>query len=184
MFNIPVHQPGQNARPPIYDPDAVQWMRDELTYTGFKELLTVNDVNEYLADPKKVTVLVLINSVCGCAAGSARPGVNLALQHKVIPDYFVTAFAGMERDAVDRSRELIGNYPPSSPSAALFKNGELVHFIPRYEFEGRAPSQISAMLTDAFDEFCTKQGPSISPEDYAKLEYAKMCGSKIPKINN
>jgi len=177
MFNI-------NVRPPIYDPEAVQWMRDELTYTGFKELLNPAAVEEYLTDTTKGTVLVLVNSVCGCAAGSARPGINLALQHRVIPDHYVTVFAGMERDAVDKARELIGkNVPPSSPSLALFKDGKPVYFVPRYEFEGRSPSQIADLLIEAFDELCTKEGPSISPEEFAKLEYTKACGSKIPKLN-
>lgn len=177
MYNI-------NVRPPIYDPEAVQWMRDELTYTGFQELLNPAAVEEFLTDPSKGSVLVLINSVCGCAAGSARPGVNLALQNSLIPDHFVTVFAGMERDAVDRARQLIGEkVPPSSPSLALFKDGKPVYFMPRYEFEGRSPEEIAAALKEAFDELCTRQGPSISPEDYAKLEYTRACGSKIPKLN-
>lgn len=177
MYNI-------NVRPPIYDPEAVQWMRDELTYTGFSELLNPSAVEEFLTDPSKGNVLVLINSVCGCAAGSARPGVNLALQHKVIPDHYVTVFAGMERDAVDKTRELIGKHvPPSSPSLALFKDGKPVYFMPRYEFEGRNPSEIAETLTEIFDEFCTKEGPSIPADQYAKLEYARSCGSKIPRLN-
>lgn len=177
MYNI-------NVRPPIYDPEAVQWMRDELTYTGFTELLNPTAVDDYLTDASKGNVLVLINSVCGCAAGSARPGINLALQHSVIPDHYVTVFAGMERDAVDRARELIGNnVPPSSPSLALFKAGKPVYFMPRYEFEGRSPSEIADTLKEVFDQYCTQQGPSISPEQFAKLEYARSCGSKIPRLN-
>jgi len=174
MFNI--------VKPPIYEQDAVQWMRDELLYTGFKELLSPKDVDEYLTDPSKGTVLVVINSVCGCAAGSARPGVNLALQNDIIPDHLTTVFAGQERDAVDRVRELITNFPPSSPSFALFMKGKLVHFTPRYEIEGNGPEKIAEDLIDAFNKYCTRRGPSISKEDYAKLEHAKMCGSEIPKI--
>lgn len=177
MYNI-------NVRPPIYDPEAVQWMRDELTYTGFQELLNPSAVEQFLTDTNKGVVLVLVNSVCGCAAGSARPGVNLALQHNKIPDYYVTVFAGMERDAVDKARELIGTkVPPSSPSLALFKDGKPVYFLPRYEFEGRSPQQIAELLTEVFDELCTKEGPSISPELFSKLEYARACGSKIPRLN-
>lgn len=177
MYNI-------NVRPPIYDPEAVQWMRDELTYTGFQELLNPAAVEKILTDTSKGVVLVLVNSVCGCAAGSARPGVNLALQNNKIPDHFVTVFAGMERDAVDKARELIGiNVPPSSPSLAVFKDGKPVYFMPRYEFEGRSPQQIAEILVEVFDEFCTKEGPSISPELFAKLEYTKACGSKIPRLN-
>lgn len=177
MYNI-------NVRPPIYDPEAVQWMRDELTYTGFQELLNPAAVEKILTDTSKGVVLVLVNSVCGCAAGSARPGVNLALQNNKIPDHFVTVFAGMERDAVDKARELIGtNVPPSSPSLAVFKDGKPVYFMPRYEFEGRSPQQIAEILVEVFDELCTKQGPSISPESFAKLEYTKACGSKIPRLN-
>jgi len=175
MFNI--------VKPPIYEQDAVQWMRDELLYTGFKELLTTKMVDEYLADPSKGAVLVMINSVCGCAAGSARPGVNLALQNEIIPDHITTVFAGQERDAVDRVRELIKDYPPSSPSFALFKDGKLVHFIPRSDIEGNGPEQIAEDLVEVFNIHCSRKGPSISKDDFAKLEHAKMCGSKIPKIN-
>src|SRR4030067_2623906 len=109
MFNI-------ISRSPMYDQDAVQPMRDELIAVGFKELLTVKDVDEALLVNDNKTTLVMINSVCGCAAGSARPGVSLALQHKTIPDKLYTGFAGQDRDAVDKIRELVGNLPASSPS--------------------------------------------------------------------
>ena len=177
MFNIV-------SRPPIYDQDAVQPMRDELVAVGFKELLTPKDVDEAINIKDDQTVLVMINSVCGCAAGSARPGVSLALQNGKIPDRLTTGFAGQERDAVDRIRQLIGDYPPSSPSIALFKNGELIYFMPRHEIEGRGSRQIAQTLVEVFDECCTKQGPSVSPEHFAKVQHAKMCGSKIPLYNN
>ena len=122
MFNI-------MSRPPLYDQDAVQPMRDALIAVGFKELLTSSDVDEAINVNDDQTVLVMINSVCGCAAGSARPGVSLALQHSVIPDRLVTGFAGQEREAVDKIREYIKSYPPSSPSIAIFKNGQLVETI-------------------------------------------------------
>lgn len=173
MFNI-------ISRPPMYDPEAVQPMRDELIAVGFTELLTMEEVDEAINVKDDKTVLVMINSVCGCAAGSARPGVSLALQHTVIPDKLYTGFAGMEREAVDKIRHYVTNFPPSSPSVALFKNGEIIYFMQRYDIEGRNKVEIAEKLKEVFDEVCTKKGPSISPEDFAKVEYAKMCGSKIP----
>lgn len=177
MYNI-------NLRPPIYDPEAVQPMRDELIVTGFVEMRTPKDVDKYLTDNTLGTVLVMINSVCGCAAGSARPGVNLALQNDVIPDHLTTVFAGQDRDAVDHVREYIADFPPSSPSVALFKDGKLVHMMPRYDIEGRTPDEISEHLREVFDKYCSRKGPSISPEEYAKLQYDKYCGSTIPRNRN
>lgn len=177
MFNI-------NVRPPVYDPEAVQPMRDELLYTGFIEMTTPEEVDKYLLDPGLGTVLVVINSVCGCAAGSARPGINLALQHIVIPDVLTTSFAGQDRDAVDRVRTIINDYPPSSPSVALFKGGKLVEMIQRRDIEGRYPEEVAAMLIEVFDKHCSRPGPSIPPEEFAKLEHEKFCGSKIPKWTN
>lgn len=104
MFNI-------MSRPPLYDQDAVQPMRDALVAVGFKELLTPTDVDDAINVKDDQTVLVMINSVCGCAAGSARPGVSLALQHSIIPDRLITGFAGQEREVVDRIRQYIGNFP-------------------------------------------------------------------------
>ncbi len=173
MFNI-------MSRPPLYDQDAVQPMRDALIAVGFKELITPQDVDDAINVKDDQTVLVMINSVCGCAAGSARPGVSLALQHNVIPDRLVTGFAGQEREAVDKVRQYIGSYPPSSPSIAIFKNGMLLYFMQRYNIEGRSAQDISADLREAFDELCTKQGPSISAEVFDKVTYAVQCGSKIP----
>ena len=173
MFNI-------TSRPPMYDQDAVQHMRDELVAVGFKELLTVKDVVESLLVNDDKTALVMINSVCGCAAGSARPGVSLALQNNIIPDKLFTVFAGQERDAVDQVRQMITNYPPSSPSVALFKNGKLIYFMPRLEIEGNSAETISSELRTAFDELCSNQGPSVSPEHFASVMHAKSCGSKIP----
>ncbi len=164
----------------MYEQDAVQHMRDELVAVGFTELLTAKDVEESLLTSDDKTALVMINSVCGCAAGSARPGVSLALQYNTIPDKLYTVFAGQERDAVDRVRQLILNYPPSSPSVAMFKNGKLIYFMPRLEIEGRNPEYIANELKSAFDELCSNQGPSVSPEHFAQVIYAKSCGSKIP----
>ena len=173
MFNI-------ISRPPIYDQSAVQPMRDELIAVGFEELLSPEDVDKVITVKDDKIVLVMINSVCGCAAGSARPGVSLALQHSKIPDKLYTAFAGQERAAVDRVRQLIENYPPSSPSIAIFKNGSLIYFMPRLAIEGNSAEYIADILIEAFDKYCTAQGPSISPDNFSKIMYAKQCGSKIP----
>lgn len=173
MFNI-------ISRPPMYDPEAVQWMRDELVAVGFQELLSTAEVDQAIEVKDDNIILVMINSICGCAAGSARPGVSLALQHNKIPDKLYTGFAGQERDAVDRIRQHIIGFPPSSPSIAMFKNGELIYFMQRYDIEGRSDKYIAEELKEAFDRFCSAPGPSISPENFAKIIHAKMCGSKIP----
>ena len=169
-----------NSHSPMYDQDAVQPMRDELLAVGFEELLTAEDVDNAIKNNNGKTVFVMINSVCGCAAGSARPGVSLALQNDVIPDKLYTGFAGQERDAVERLRQHIKGFPPSSPSIALFKNGELVHFVPRLNIEGYSAEQIAANLKNVFNENCSAKGPSITPEQFSQVMYAKSCGSKIP----
>jgi putative YphP/YqiW family bacilliredoxin len=170
-----------NNNAPMYDPKAVQPMRDELLYVGFKELRTAEEVDNTLSAMDDKTSFVFINSVCGCAAGSARPGVSLALQGKVIPDNIVTVFAGQDKEAVNAVRsKYMSKFPPSSPSAALVKNGEVIFMLPRHHIEGRSPEQIAAILQDIFNEFCNAEGPSISKESYDKLVHAKMCGSKIP----
>jgi len=173
MFNI-------QSRPPMYDQDAVQPMRDELIAVGFKELLTPQEVDEAVKVNNDKTVLVMINSVCGCAAGSARPGISLALQGNTIPDKIYTVFAGQEREAVDRLRQYIPNFPPSSPCVALFKNGELIYFMQRYDIEGNNAEYIANVLKDVFNDACSNIGPSISKENFDKVMYAKQCGSKIP----
>jgi len=173
MFNI-------LSRPPIYDQEAVQPMRDELVAVGFQELLSPKDVDEAINVNDDKTILIMINSVCGCAAGSARPGVSLALQNDVIPDKLYTGFAGQERDAVDRIRQLIGEYPPSSPSVGLFKNGKLIYFMQRYDIEGNGPETIANELINVFNEYCGRKGPSVTPEQFSQIMHAKMCGSKIP----
>lgn len=173
-----------NQKAPIYDPEAVQPMRDELTFVGFEEMLTPQSVEETLSQKNDQTVFVMINSVCGCAAGSARPGVTLALQHNIIPDKLVTVFAGQDRDAVDHLRQnFLAKFPPSSPSLALLKNGEVLFMMPRHHIEGRGPEEIAEDLKIVFEKYCSKQGPSISKEKYDELIHAKMCGSKIP-LNN
>lgn len=169
------------GRPPIYDPEAVIPMRDELKAVGFEELLTPEDVDQAIQN-NTGTLLVVINSVCGCAAGSARPGVALALQHTTIPDRLMTVFAGMERDAVDRLREYLVGYPPSSPFMVIFEGDKPVFVLQRMDIEGHTPQEIAADLASAFEKYCSKPGPSISPETFEELGFARFCGSKIPKF--
>jgi putative YphP/YqiW family bacilliredoxin len=133
--------------------DMVQPMRDDLTRIGIQELRTAEEVEENL--PKASgTALVVVNSVCGCAAGQCRPGVAEALQHETLPDHLYTVFAGQDKEATAKAREYFAPYPPSSPSIALMKDGELVHFIERHQIENRSAAEIAADLTDAFDRFC------------------------------
>jgi putative YphP/YqiW family bacilliredoxin len=141
-----------------YDPVAIQPFRDELTRIGFKELRTGAAVDQALKELKGVNLLV-VNSVCGCAAGKARPGIAMALrQSQVKPDHLTTVFAGGDVEATARVREHISQMPPSSPSMAIFKDGQLVHFIPRFQIENRDAFQISKHLVDTFHEVC---GPAI-----------------------
>lgn len=127
-------------------------MKTDLTAVGFEELLNAADVDAALSS--EGTVLVVLNSVCGCAAGSMRPAVKLAVQHAKVPAKLTTAFAGVDRDAVDRARKYMLPYPPSSPSIALFKDGKLVHMIERHHIEGRTAEMIAENLQMAFDEHC------------------------------
>lgn len=130
-------------------------MREELTRAGAKELHTAAEVDAALAD-KNGTALVVVNSVCGCAAGKMRPGVRMALQSASRPDRIFTVFAGQDQEATARARELFSPYPPSSPSLALFRGGELVHFVPRSEIESRTAQDIAQRLTAAFEQHCAK----------------------------
>ena len=136
-----------------YSPLLVKPMRDELTSIGVQELLTPADVDAFMAE-KSGTALLIVNSVCGCAAGMARPGIRLALQHERRPDRAVSVFAGQDLEATARARGYLADIPPSSPSIALFKDGELVHFIPRHRIEGRDAYAVAADLKAAFDEHC------------------------------
>ena len=137
----------------MYPEQLVAPMRTDLTSAGFSELKTPEEVEKQLQN--KGTTLLVINSVCGCAAGAARPGVKWALQHSgKKPDNLATVFAGVDKDAVSRAREFTLPYPPSSPSIALFKDGELVHFVERHHIEGRNAQMIGEHLVEVFDEFC------------------------------
>jgi putative YphP/YqiW family bacilliredoxin len=128
-------------------------MRAELTNNGFTELKTADEVNQALSE-KKGTTLVVLNSVCGCAAGSARPGVIRAINSGKHPEKMVTVFAGQDLEAVRKVREFMLPYPPSSPSIALFKDGDLVHFVERHHIEGRSAETIAANLQAAFEQYC------------------------------
>jgi len=136
-----------------YDPRLVAPMRDEMVRMGARELKTVAEVDEALGD-QKGTMLVFVNSVCGCAAGNARPALAHALKHAIRPQQVVTVFAGQDVDATARARQYFGEYQPSSPSMALLRDGEVVHFIHRHQIEGQAPQTVAANLTAAFDKFC------------------------------
>ena len=128
-------------------------MREDLTKLGVTELRTPEEVDKVMQD-KEGTTLLVINSVCGCAAGNARPAVRMALQHNTVPNKLTTVFAGQDKEATAQARSYITDYPPSSPSIALFKDGDLVTMIQRHQIEGRSPEQISADLTTAFDTYC------------------------------
>jgi putative YphP/YqiW family bacilliredoxin len=128
-------------------------MRLELTSAGVQELKTGTEVEKFMAE-KAGTAMIIVNSVCGCAAGGARPGVKLALQSSAKPDRVATVFAGQDTEAVAKARSFVADIPPSSPSIMLFKDGELVHFVPRHMIEGRDPRTIAADLTKAFEQHC------------------------------
>ena len=128
-------------------------MREELTRLGAEELRTAEQVDEALANSKG-TLMVVVNSICGCAAGLARPGVALALEHNPRPDRVATVFAGADIEATEKARSYFTGYPPSSPSIAILKDGELVFMLERRQIEGRMPEQIAQALTEAFDQFC------------------------------
>jgi bacilliredoxin len=130
-------------------------MREELTRLGVEELRTAPEVDEALGR-KQGTVMVVVNSVCGCAAGRMRPGVRLAMEHGVRPEKVVSVFAGQDKDATEQARRYFEGYPPSSPSIGLFRDGKLVYFMQRMDIENRDAEDIAADLTAAFDKFCAK----------------------------
>jgi putative YphP/YqiW family bacilliredoxin len=137
----------------MYPEELVIPMKEELTENGFSEMKTPEEVNNQLES--KGTTLVVINSVCGCSAGTARPGVLMAVHNtKKKPDHLATSFAGFDVDAIRTLRERLLPYPPSSPAVALFKDGELVHMIERHHIEGRSAQMIAHNLIAAFDEYC------------------------------
>ena len=140
----------------MYPEEIVIPMKEELTENGFSEMLSPTDVEDQLK--KEGTTLVMINSVCGCSAGTARPGVLLAVANSAVkPDHLTTSFAGFDVEAVKTLRQHLLPYPPSSPAIALFKNGELVHFIERHQIEGRPAQVIAHNLIGAFEQYCKKE---------------------------
>jgi putative YphP/YqiW family bacilliredoxin len=131
-------------------------MREELTRLGIEEARTPEQVDEAVKQTEG-TVMVVVNSVCGCAAGKARPGIALALQHDARPDRVATVFAGADIEATNRARSYFTGYQPSSPSIALLKDGQLVYMMERYQIEGRGPQEIAQELASAFEQHCTRQ---------------------------
>jgi putative YphP/YqiW family bacilliredoxin len=141
-----------------YPEEFIGPMRQELTQLGVQETRTPEDVDAVLG-PHGGTVMMVINSMCGCAAGRARPGVALSLQHPIVPDTVATVFAGGDLEATARVREYLHDYPPSSPSVALFKDGKPVFMLQRHQIENRDAPEIAKSLTEAFEQFCVKQAP-------------------------
>ena len=137
----------------MYPEHLVKPMKEDLTSVGFKELLSANDVDETIKNSEG-TLLIVVNSVCGCAAGNMRPGVKLSLNNDKKPSELTTVFAGVDKDAVDQARKYFLPYPPSSPSIALFKGGKLVHFLERHHIEGGSALMIAENLNEAYNDFC------------------------------
>lgn len=136
----------------MYPAEIVKPMREDLSLYGFKELFSADEVHS--AINQEGTVLVVVNSVCGCAAANARPGAKMSLMNDKKPNHLTTVFAGVDFEAVDAARAAMVPFPPSSPSMALFKDGELVHMLERHHIEGRSAELIAANLKSAYDEFC------------------------------
>ncbi|PWK20669.1 BrxA/BrxB family bacilliredoxin [Xanthomarina spongicola] len=136
----------------MYPAELVKPMREDLTKVGFEELHTAEAVETALAKPG--TTLIVVNSVCGCAAANARPGARMSIQNAKRPTNLVTVFAGVDKEAVDKAREHMIPFPPSSPCMALFKDGELVHMLERHHIEGRPAEIIAENLVDAYNEYC------------------------------
>lgn len=137
----------------MYPEEMVEPMREELTRIGFSEMRTPEQVDNLLHQARGTT-LVFVNSICGCAAGKARPGVTIALGHNVVPDHLTTVFAGQDQEATARARSYFEEYEPSSPSIALLQDGKAVFMLERRQIEGRMAEEIASDLTTAFDRFC------------------------------
>lgn len=166
---------------PLYDPEAVRPMWEELQRVGVQPLTRPEEVDRVLADPTG-TALVVVNSVCGCAAGGARPGVMLSLQNDIIPDRMVTVFAGVDREAVERARGYMSGIAPSSPCIGLFQEGRLVHVLERRHIERMDAGMVAESLQAAYRRFCSAPGPSIPAEDFARLTPHQQCGSSVPRL--
>jgi len=163
--------------PPIYDPEAVRPMWEELANVGVEPLTTPEAVEEFYEKPG--IGMLIINSVCGCAAGGCRPGAALALQNDVIPDNLGTVFAGVDTEATEKAREYL-TYPPSSPNVVLIKDGQLIHALERRHIEMMTAVDIANNLRDAFNKVCTAKGPSVPEDVFDKNPNADQCGSTIP----
>ncbi|MEP5256139.1 MULTISPECIES: BrxA/BrxB family bacilliredoxin [Winogradskyella] len=137
----------------MYPAELVKPMREDLTNVGFEELHTTEAVDNAIA--KEGTTLVVVNSVCGCAAANARPGARMSIQNEKRPSHLVTVFAGVDKEATNKAREYMIPFPPSSPCMALFKDGELVHMLERHHIEGRPAELIAENLKDAYNEHCS-----------------------------
>jgi putative YphP/YqiW family bacilliredoxin len=144
----------------MYDERLVAPMRQELTRIGFRELRTADEVDTALKDAKGTT-LVVVNSICGCAARNARPAVALALQNTARPEHLKTVFAGQDPDAAQRARGYFTGYPPSSPSIGLLKDGRLVFMLERWQIEGRPAQEIAEDLVEAFNQYCEPTGAAV-----------------------
>lgn len=134
-------------------------MRAELSSVGFEELRTAEDVDQFLGQ-KEGSALIVLNSVCGCAAGQARPGVRKAVEHAVKPDRMATVFAGQDLEATAKARSYFADIPPSSPSIVLLKDGEVIYFVPRHRIESRSADDVAADLTAAFDRYIAAGAPA------------------------
>lgn len=135
----------------------ISWMREELTDLGIKELIAPENVDEAMNVAKSGTTLLVINSVCGCAAGNARPAVKVALENDKLPDHLFTVFAGQDKEATEQARSYFSEFPPSSPSFAFFKDGEIKAMIPRHRIEGRSAQEVADDLVMVFNAFCEEK---------------------------
>ena len=168
---------------PTYDPRAVVPLREELHSVGFTPVFDEASVDAAIGNIG--TALVVVNSVCGCSAGAARPGVCAALQNELIPDRLVTVFAGNDKIALAHLRQkYLAQYQPSSPFVALFKGGQLMCALEREDIKNMDAEAIAEALQEKFNAFCGRKGPSVAPEAYEKLEHVISCGSKIAKFNS
>jgi putative YphP/YqiW family bacilliredoxin len=165
--------------PPLYDPEMVKPMEQELTNVGVSALKSAEDVNKAILSTPG-TALLVINSVCGCAAGNCRPGVTLALQNDKIPDNLYTVFAGVDMEAVQRARDLMTGVQPSSPNVALFQDGKLLGILERRHIERMSAVDIANALTKVFNEYCNRKGPSVPREVFEQNGHVDVCGSTIP----
>lgn len=164
--------------PPLYDPEQVRPMWEELAAVGVEPVTTPEGVDEALGG-KSATVLCVVNSVCGCAAGNARPGTILSLANDRIPDRLITVFAGMDAEAVAQARGYMPQVAPSSPCIALFKDGQPVRVLERRHIEQMTALDIANQLVRTYNEHCTRQGPSAPAEVFENYEPVRICGSSL-----